>query len=185
MNVAYKEKEKSEWGTWSSLDLEYRNSLRSVNNYRKDETDIAMIEIASGMKNDLKSSIGEIKKRMLYEFQTLNEEDLKEIGLTDRQIQIGLLRQSYNCKDISNMLEVAESTVFNIYSNVVNKITRHNESKTKVKNLHKLSNQQLLIYNLKRQGKKDKEIADDLGIKLGTLKTHKKRIKEKLGSTNS
>lgn len=173
------------WGTWGELDLEYRESLRNVNNYRKKESDIANLEIASGMKNDLKGSIREIKKRLLYEYKTLDEKDLKELNLTDRQIEIVLLRQKYNCKDIASMLDISEFTVFHIYRNVVNKITRQNEFVTKEKNLYKLSEQQLLIYDLRKQGRKDKEIVSLLGISINSLKTQKKRIKEKLGVTNS
>lgn len=44
-----------------------------------------------------------------------------------------------------------------------------------------LSHRQKQIVQLKAQGRSDKEIATDLGMKPGTVGTHRKRIFEKLG----
>lgn len=50
--------------------------------------------------------------------------------------------------------------------------------------IEKLSNREREIYNLLRQGKSRREIADELGIKVNTVRTHARSVYRKLGIHN-
>lgn len=78
---------------------------------------------------------------------------------------------------------------FNYFNTAVSRIIskRLNDQDDKHRNLnnHRLTNREIEVIKLLLQGKWTKEIADELGLKLTTVSTHKGRIFEKLEVSNS
>ncbi len=178
----------SEWLSWTSLKNEYKKSSEKIEKYitkEKNSKDVnkAHIEIAGSIKSDLNSMISELEKRCLYEYNTMSLEDIRNCGLTDKQNQIAILRQKKSIKEIALMLDIEPCTAYIIYKEALRKIEKYLNLKEIDKGLNLLSDQQRRIFILKRQGKRDKEIISELGITIDSLKTQKRRIKNKLGVT--
>ncbi|MBO8161915.1 MAG: hypothetical protein H0Z24_09835 [Thermosipho sp. (in: Bacteria)] len=177
--------------TWVELHVEYRESLKRVDRYRtcmreeKDDTErtageMVELELLGGMKSDLEEAVRELKRRTLYEFKTLSEEDLSNPILTERQREVARLRQSYSCTEVAKMLGISPKTVFTVYKQALRKIEKCKEQERKGVPTG-LSPQQGKIYELYRKGKTKSEISEILDISVSSVKTHLRHIKKKMG----
>jgi len=126
----------SEWSlSWIELYIGYRESLKKVDSCRtylkkqKNDADRTALEkvkleLLGSMRGDLEEAVRELKKRTLYEFETLNENDLNNLVLTERQREIARLRQNYSCTEVAKMLGLSPKTVFAIYKQAIRKIEK-------------------------------------------------------------
>lgn len=178
----------NEWSSWTSLKNEYGNSYRKIDRYSRQEKNKessckANLEIASSIKSDLRETIEVLEKKCLYEYNTMNAEDIKNCNLTERQNQIAMLKQKYSITEISKLLNLAPNSVFYTYKQALYKIDKYLKLKKEEKATCILSDQQRQIYLMLAEGKNSEEIIVKLGITRDTLKTQKKRINKKLGGT--
>lgn len=172
---------------WADLTVDYKNSLnmiKVIRSRRKNSdnlVDIVDYEIAGNMESELTHAVRELKKKTLYEYNTITEEDILNplYGLTERQKEIALLRQKYPLKKISQMLGIEQCTVYIIYEQAVDKVLR-GKSKMKEGLVIGLSEQQNMILKLMNKGYKNKEIALELGISTNSVKVQKNRIQKRL-----
>jgi len=181
MNAVVLEKQ-NEQCSWVELYVEYKENYKRVKDYRSivyNSASVSEIEILGSMQSDLQEVLKEIKNRTLYEFGTINNEDIENPMLTERQKKVLELRKRYSsCAKIAEILGLAPGTVFGTYKQAVKKLIKH-KSQGKVGVIPGLSPQQEKIYILYKQGKKRKEIAEELNLSINSVKTQLKRIKEK------
>jgi DNA-binding CsgD family transcriptional regulator len=184
---------RQEWSSWVELHVEYKESCRKVDEYRagRRQKDAAYrtaleemeLELLGSMKNDLEEAVRELRKRTLYEFGALNEEDLENPILTERQREVARLRQRHSCTEVAEMLGLSPKTVFAIYKQALRKIEKYREQE-KAGIPPGLSPQQARIYKLYKEGKDIINIAKKLGIGSNAVRMQLKRIKEKIGATS-
>ena len=111
------------WSSWSEMEEQYREgalALKTTRERLKDEDyygTIADREIMSSMIRDLEDTARVLKRKVLYEFGSLSEDELAL--LTDRQRQIAELRQRYSYREIAEMTGLAVNTVFYIYQQAI------------------------------------------------------------------
>lgn len=180
--------DREQWSSWTKLKNEYIKSTRKIKKYiakEKNKSNIckANLEIAGSIISDLDFMIKDLEKKCLYEYNTMSQEDISNCNLTERQKQIAMLRQKNSISNISKMLNLEPSTVYLTYKEALRKIDRYLKLEKEEKQLNLLSEQQKKIFLMKRQGMADKEIITNLGITINSLKTQKRRIREKLGVT--
>lgn len=180
--------DREQWSSWTKLKNEYIKSTRKIKKYiakEKNKSNIckANLEIAGSIISDLDFMIKDLEKKCLYEYNTMSQEDINNCNLTERQKQIAMLRQKNSISNISIMLNLEPSTVYLTYKEALRKIDRYLKLEKEEKQLNILSEQQKKIFLMKRQGMADKEIITNLGITINSLKTQKRRIREKLGVT--
>lgn len=177
------------WSSWLDMSIEYRESKNKIKRYRqqlreqggqKTAEEMVLLELAGSMESDLNKMTAEMENRVLYQFQAMDEKDIKLAGLTERQKEIALLRQRYSYTEIGKMLGMAPSSVFSIYRDAVNKIKKYKMAQMQDQP-HGLGDRQLQIYFLQKEGKSNSEIAEELGISINTVKTQIRIIKQKLG----
>lgn len=180
--------DREQWSSWTNLKKEYIKSTRKIKKYiakEKNKSNIckANLEIAGSIISDLDFMVKDLEKKCLYEYNTMSQEDINNCNLTERQKQIAMLRQKNSISNISIMLNLEPSTVYLTYKEALRKIDRYLKLEKEEKQLNLLSEQQKKIFLMKRQGMADKEIITNLGITINSLKTQKRRIREKLGVT--
>ncbi|MDN5332136.1 MAG: hypothetical protein PWP45_1361 [Tepidanaerobacteraceae bacterium] len=171
------------WSSWSEMEQQYREgalALKTARERLKDEDyygTIADREIMGSMIRDLEDTARILKRKVLYEFSSLSEDELAL--LTDRQRQIAELRQRYSYAEIARMTGLRADEVFHIFQQAVNKIK-------KIKRQRKenipigLSPQQEQIYILFNQGKKPKEIANLIGSSYSNVRKQLSIINKKV-----
>lgn len=173
--------------TWVDLHVEYKDSLKQIKLVKERRkgtdvfTDMVDCEIAGSMESDLTEKVREMKQRVLQEYNSISIEDIinPRYGLTDRQRQVTVLRQQYSCKDVAMELNLDQSTVYRLFETAVNKIIKLKQQKKQM-GIMGLSEKQLLIYELYTTGLKPTEIAKAINISINSVKTHLKRIKQKI-----
>jgi DNA-binding CsgD family transcriptional regulator len=149
------------WGSWATLEHEYRQTrdeLCAAKDRMKEDPNatIADLETIPGMISEVSETGKVLKDMILYEFNSLSEEELAL--LTDRQREIATLRQRYSYTEIGKMLGVSPKTVFDVFRKAVRNVKK--AKKQQSQNIPAgLSPQQGKIYVLYQQGKKPKEIA--------------------------
>lgn len=170
--------------SWTELKQEYKESRKKVVKYidkEKEENSKykkVNLEISRSMNRELEDRIKDIEAKCLYEFNSVSEDLIAKSILTDRQRQVVQLRQKYTITEISGKLGIKPSSVFDIYKESLKKIEKY--LKAKDKELSVLSPQQRKIYLMMKEGKRNKEIAEKLGIRKEGLPLQKKRILNKL-----
>jgi len=155
-------------------------ALKTARDRLKDEDyqrTIADREIMGSMIRDLEDTAKILKRKVLYEFGSLSEDELAL--LTDRQRQIAELRQRYSYREIAEKTGLAVNTVFSIYQQAVRKIKRARWQK-KEGIPPGLSPQQEKIYILYLQGKRPAEIARIIGYDHRSVHTQLKRLLKKV-----
>jgi DNA-binding CsgD family transcriptional regulator len=163
------------------MEQQYREgalALKTARDRLRDEDfhgTIADREIMGSMIRDLEDTARVLKRKVLYEFGSLSEDELAL--LTDRQRQIAELRQTYTYREIAEKTGLAVNTVFYIYQQAVRKVKLFRQRK---KNgiPTGLSPQQEKIYILYRQGIRPKEIAAILGTSYGNVRYQLSLIKK-------
>jgi len=175
--VPYKNEHK--WSTWVELLIEYRQSLKIVNNYIVSNNDSEYkagdLEILKDSRNNIEEMIKELRLRTLTEYKSIREEDLNNPLLTERQRQIARMRQIYNCTEVARMLGLSPKTVFTVYKRTIDKIC-----KMRLKESANLSGQQDAIWRLKKEGLSDREIAERLNTTYGNVRKQLSCIRKKL-----
>ncbi|ADL07184.1 sigma factor-like helix-turn-helix DNA-binding protein [Thermosediminibacter oceani] len=168
------------WSSWSEMEDQYREgalALKTARDRLKDEDyqrTIADREIMGSMIRDLEDTARVLKRKVLYEFGSLSEDELAL--LTDRQRQIAELRQRYSYREIAEKTGLAVNTVFYIYQQAVRKL-KQAKRKKKEGIPPGLSPQQKEIYVLYSRGVKPKEIASKLNISREVVYVQLNRIK--------
>lgn len=178
--------------SWLDLSLEYKHSIkqiRGIKEHRKHSSelqDTLDCQTASSMESDLRGTLRELKGRILYEYKGITEEDITNplYDLTERQQYIALLRRQYSCSEVAVKLGLEQSTVFRLYEKAVNKILKLKGQGSSLIEV-KLSESQKEIHNLYQKGIKPKQISEELGISINSVKTQLRRIKEKLEGDKS
>jgi DNA-binding CsgD family transcriptional regulator len=171
------------WSSWSEMEEQYREgalALKTARDRLKDEDfqrTIADREIMGSMIRELEDTARVLKRKVLYEFGSLSEDELAL--LTDRQRQIAELRQRYSYREIAEKTGLAVNTVFYIYQQAVRKIKQAKRQK-KEGIPPGLSPQQEQIYILYLQGKKPAEIARIIGSNHRSVHTQLKRLLQKV-----
>ncbi|MBN4062804.1 hypothetical protein JYT99_01845 [bacterium AH-315-E09] len=169
--------------TWLDMECEAKKGLRRLKEYKEIRKNYKGLneevnnEIASEIVNCSEFYIKEIKKKVLFDYNSISIDDIHNplFGLTDRQKEILLLRQSgLKYEEIATSLEVGIAAVFRNYKAAVNRIL-----KIKNDNLSIFTKKQKIIYNLWVEGWKYKQIAEKLNISLSSVKTHMGIIKKK------
>jgi len=137
-------------------------------------------QILSEMKNELNETMTSLKKRCKYEPNSLDEKEIQELELTKNQKEIARKRfENKSYRQIGLELNMRTNDVFKAYEKILKKAKLHKERGY----CSKLSDRELEVLKLLRQGKKRDEIAEKLEISPNTVKTYLKRIKTK-GVTN-
>lgn len=178
--------------SWLDLSLEYKGSINQVNGIKErrkhsDELqDKVDCQTANSMEADLRGTVRELKDRILYEYKGITIGDITNplYGLTERQQYIALLRREYSCSEVAAKLGIEQSTVFRLYEKSVNKILKLKGQKANLLEAN-LSEGQKEVYILYKKGVKPKQIAEELGISINTVKTQLRRIKEKIEGDKS
>jgi DNA-binding NarL/FixJ family response regulator len=181
-----------EWSSWVELHVEYKESWRKVDEYRagRRQKDAACrtaleeteLELLGSMKSDLEETVRELRRKTLYEFGALNEDDLENPILTERQREVARLRQKYSCTEVASMLELEPSTVFRAYKQAIRKIEKYKE-KEKEGIPPELSPQQSRIYILYKRGIKPRAIAERIGTSYGNVRKQLSLIRNVTGIT--
>ncbi|WP_202707651.1 sigma factor-like helix-turn-helix DNA-binding protein [Sporosalibacterium faouarense] len=173
----------TKWNSWAKNHKEYKKSLGKLSNFieveknePKNNSRDVNLEIARSMKSGLKEAEKAVKNKAIYEFNSLDEEEIKDLNLTDRQREIAILRQSLSYEEIADKLKMKRGAVYDIYTQVLKKFDKYKNDKE----VYLLSNQQKEIYKLCNQGKTKKEIANSLNTTPSAIKTQLNRIKRKL-----
>ncbi len=178
---------RTEWSSWVELHVEYKESCRKVDEYRTglkrkgytkggNVLEEVELELLGSMKNGLEEAVRELKRRTLYEFGTLNEDDVANPILTERQREVAGLRQRYSCSQVARMLGLSPKTVFTIYKQAVSKIEKFKERERE--NVpQELSPQQSQIYILYKRGVEPKAIAEEIGTTYGNVRKQLSLIK--------
>lgn len=176
----------SNWGTWTDLAVEYRESKEKILNHKdklkkipankKTAEQKAEKELTASMGSDLTQLHREIQKKCLYAYNALSQEDLEKIKLTKRQRNILELRlQEKTFSEIAEQVKGDLKDVFEAYQKAIREIERYK----KMSGLeYNLTPQQNRIYELKKQGYKNKEIARLLNINANIVKSQLYQIKK-------
>jgi len=180
--------ENDRWQNWSELYIAYRQSRLSLEEFireenqviNKDTQKVVILELARSMRSDLTDSEREIYSRIKYAMNTISDEDMVAAGLSNNELKITKLRQSYSSKQVSEFLKVTKRYVNMVYQSAVDKVLKYKKDEEQDKALYKLSPQQKEIIVLMDQGKSHQEIVIQLGISSKTLTTQKQRIKKKI-----
>ncbi|NSW92615.1 MAG: response regulator transcription factor [Firmicutes bacterium] len=184
---------RQEWSSWVELCVEYKESCRKVNDYRTDlkgqnyakgrtVLEKVELELLGSMMSDLEEAVRELRRKTLYEFGALNEDDLENPILTERQREVARLRQKYSCTEVASMLELEPSTVFRAYKQAIRKIEKYKE-KEKEGIPPELSPQQSRIYILYKRGIKPRAIAERIGTSYGNVRKQLSLIRNVTGIT--
>lgn len=169
------------WSSWATLENEYRESEKAFQEAKskieiKNTGDIVDKEILGSMISDVSEVRKILQDKVLYEFNSLSEEELAV--LTDRQREIAELRQRYSYTEIAKMTGLRTDEVFRIFQQAVNKVKK--VKRQQVKNIPiGLSPQQERVYLLYKQGKKPKEIALQLNTSYSNVRYQLSMIKKK------
>lgn len=184
-------KTNDEWNTWSELLFSYKNSRLPLEEFISEEKQVhkknvgidkvVSLEIARSMKNDLLETEKELQSRIMYAMNSMKQEDMKDAGLTVKEIKIASLRQEYSNARVAEMLSVDKSYVWRAYQSAVDKVLKYKIIRENEKVLYRLSPQQKEIVKLMDQGKSHQEIVNELGITSKNLTTQKQKIKKKFG----
>lgn len=139
-------------------------------------------ETISSINSELAENIKEAQKRILYEFQSYSESDIKHSKLTQREVEILRLRMIHNrCVDVAEIMELDVRSVNKSFLAGIKKIKKYRKYKAKNQDeFNCLSDQQQLIYDLVKKGLPDKEVANHLNIGITTVSKQRKRISEKM-----
>ncbi|MEW9123595.1 MAG: sigma factor-like helix-turn-helix DNA-binding protein [Thermotaleaceae bacterium] len=177
--------------TWTDLTMEYKDSLDKIKEVKtrrkhsKNHTDAVDCEIAGSMESDLTQTVRELRKKVLYEYNTITEEDIinPKYSLTERQKEILLLRQQHNSyTKVANIINSDPRIVFKIYNRAIDKLLKKKEQENSLDGLTGLSKRQEEIYDLYfNKHFKPKQIANRLGVSVNTVKGYLQRIKQKTG----
>lgn len=154
-------------------------SIRIDNN---DNDSLVQKQLANSMINELNENIDNAKKRLLYDFNSYKDDDLKASKLTEREIQVLKLRMIHNrCSTVAEILGIDPRSAFESFKKGLDKIKKYQTMKAQGQgDLNLLSEQQKIILDFVQKGYKNKIIADELNISNSVVKTQKSRIK-KLG----
>ena len=180
----------TECGPLLDLYLGYKDSHHQIKNYkyklkqRDSNTNESEIMIVGDVENDLGDITKILKNKSLHELGVLSQEYVNSLNLTERQREIALLRQKYNNAEVAKILGLSPSTVVLTYDNIVKKAIKAKTLSTNNIPVG-LSSQQSKIYLLALRKMGRTEIAKELSISPGVVKTQLKRIRAKTeGGTN-
>lgn len=170
------------WSSWATLEHEYRESARDLKEVRdraKEDKNprIADIEILGSMLSDTSEIAKILKDKVLYEFNSLSEEELAL--LTDRQREIAELRQRYTYRQIGEILNISPKTAFDIFRKAVRNVQKAKKQQSQGIPAG-LSPQQEKIYILRKEGKKPKEIALMIKTSYSNVRYQLSVIKKKM-----
>ena len=164
--------------TWVDLYVEYNEGYKKIKDYRnlvRNTSLLSEIEILGSIESDLQELNKILKNKTIYDFEAVNEEDLKKYNFTDVQKKVLKLRVKYfSWTKIANLLDLTPQAVFYNYKQAINKLIKYKKEE-KV-----LSFQQEKILLLYKEGKKQADIAKELNISVNSVKTQLKRIRDKL-----
>ncbi len=156
-------------------------SINKINK-KNDKTiqDVVDLSIERSMRRDVNDSVKKLERIVLLELNTLNEDDIKNTGLTERQLEIAILRQKMSVHKVAEELNCSISTVFEIYKSALVKIENYKRLSDKEKVLNTLSPQQKEVYKLSQENKSNAEIANKINTSIDNVKKQKRKIKQKL-----
>lgn len=164
--------------SWVDLYVEYNEGYKKIKDYRNlvhNTSSLSEIEILGSIESDLQELNKILKNKTIYDFEAVKEEDLKKYNLTDVQKKVLKLRLKYfSWTKIANLLNLTPQAVFYNYKQAINKLIKY---KRMEQGLSLQQNKILLLY---KEGKKQAEIAKELGISVNSVKTQLTRIKNKL-----
>ncbi|KAB3529597.1 hypothetical protein F8154_14620 [Alkaliphilus pronyensis] len=173
---------------WVDLHAEYKDSLKKIKQVKEKRRNTGILEdvvdcqVAGSMESDLNQSVREIKNRVMQEYNSITEEDIKNpiYGLTERQKEVALLRQRYSCSEVARILNIEQCTVFLIYKKSISKIIKLKSKQKKGESII-LTDRENEVYILYASGLKPKAISEKLDISVNTVKYNLRMIKEKTG----
>lgn len=170
------------WSSWATLEHEYRETGRMLKDARgkleiNTTRDAVDKELLGGMMSDVGEMSKLLKNKILYEFNSLSEEELAL--LTDRQKEIAELRQRYTYREIGEMLDISQKTAFDIFRKAVKNVKKAKKQQSQDIPTG-LSPQQEKIYILKKEGKTPKEIALMIKTSYSNVRYQLSVIKKKM-----
>ena len=172
------------WSSWTTLEHEYRETEKMLKDARgklevNTTRDAVDKELLGGMMSDVGEMSKVLKNKVLYEFNSLSDEELAL--LTDRQREIAELRQRYTYTEIAKITGLDPREVFVIFKQAVNKVKKAKRQQAKGIPVG-LSPQQEKIYKLFWiEHKTKKEIAEIRSLSPNSVKTQIRRIRQKIG----
>ncbi|SHK61269.1 helix-turn-helix transcriptional regulator [Paramaledivibacter caminithermalis] len=177
-----------EFGTWMDMKISCKESKRSLNKSieklesKNEKTiyDIVDLDIEREMRRDVAEAQKIIEQKLLYEFNTLSEEDIRNARLTEKEVLVARLRQSKTIREIAGELGCFVNNIFEIYKSALKKIERYRRLKDTEKILSNLSPQQRTIYKLLKQNKSNNEIAKELCTTSANIRKQKSIINKKI-----
>lgn len=147
--------------------------------------DVVDLEIAREIRRDLIKTERNLERKVLYEFNAFTKEDIVNSKLTEKEIRIleYRVKNKYSYKKISEILNIAQSSIFETFENAKTKIEKYKKLSEKDQEMSKLSQQQKKIYKLLKKGKGNIEIAKTINTSPGNVRKQRSIINKKLSVT--
>lgn len=147
---------------WSKIHYEYKKSEEKLGSSiaklkEKEATNENLVElqITREMKNDISRNKKRVKKLAVYELNTIDEEVLDKINLTEMQKTVVMLKKNYNFRQIEEIYGINSGYAFNAFKQALRKFEKWKEDK----DLFMLESEQKKVYKMHCKGKSNKEIA--------------------------
>lgn len=142
--------------------------------------DLVDLSFERTMRRELHETEKRLEEIILKEINTLNDDDIKNSGLTDMQLRVAKLRQKHAIHVVAELLEISKSSVTHTYKKAIKKIEKYKKLNKENKKTNRLSIQQKEIYKLMSSEMSSKEIAEKIGTTVGNVKKQKSVIRKKL-----
>lgn len=172
------------WSSWATLEEQYRESgekLKKAKEKIKDRNDTCSLvdkEVIGGMIGEVNETRRIIKRKVMYELNSLSDEELSL--LTGKQREIAELRQRYTYTEIAKMLGMSSKTIFTIFKQAVRKVKKAKRQRSEGIPVG-LSPQQEKIYILYfKKGMECRQIAEKLGTSYGNVRKQMSKIRKVL-----
>ncbi len=143
------------------------------------------VEDAKYFRSNVRDQKKIIQRKKIFEVSTMTEADIIMAGLTTTEqivLSTKLNMRTNSFKEVDKVLgyTTSGSTSYNIYRKAIRKIENYLMLPEDQKLKRLLSDQQYNIFECMIKGMKNKDIAEQLGCSLGTVKTSKNRIRAKV-----
>lgn len=147
---------------WAKIHYDYKKSEEklgsSIAKLKENETtneNLVELQITKEMKNEVTRNKKRVKELAVYELNTLDEEVLDNLRLTERQKLVVTLKKNHNFRQIEEKYGINSGDAFKAFKQALNKFKKWQEDKE----LFMLDSEQKKIYKMHCQGKTNKEIA--------------------------